>query len=275
MIHWIDRLAIWLFGKWMRCLHRADPARKIAVHRQLAEELNGLFCYIQLKMNIHPDSPRHKPDFTGEFGGFHTTQGKRSIVPFYSWDSVRRDFLVMLMREVEERAIPGVFAEVGVYRGETARLFHHYTPERVLFLFDTFEGFDPVEARRDRRAGQEVPDKLFADTSEREVIRYIGSHNERVRSFPGLFPQTADIREVKEADYAFVHLDADLYDPIKAGLEFFWPRLSPGGVIVVHDYNAWKGARQAVEEFMVANNLFGIPMPDQSGSYVLRKGNGP
>jgi len=39
--------------------------------------------------------------------------------------------------------------------------------------------------------------------------------------------------------FAFVHLDADLEAPIAAGLEFFWPRLTPGEWIVVHDYNAW------------------------------------
>jgi O-methyltransferase len=47
-----------------------------------------------------------------------------------------------------------------------------------------------------------------------------------------------------------VNLDADLYQPTKAALEFFYSRLSPGGVIFIHDHNyKWEGIKKAVDEF--------------------------
>ena len=64
-------------------------------------------------------------------------------------DTVRRDMLVLLLRDLIERRVPGDMAELGVYKGLTARLIHHYAPERTLHLYDTFQGFDP----RGRTAG--------------------------------------------------------------------------------------------------------------------------
>ena len=75
-------------------------------------------------------------------------------------------------------------------------------------------------------------------------------HNpERVVVHQGFFPATA---EGVEDRFAFVSLDVDLHDPTAAGLEFFFPRLSPGGFIFVHDYNngRYNGVRQAVEDFV-------------------------
>jgi O-methyltransferase len=69
--------------------------------------------------------------------------------------------------------------------------------------------------------------------------------------------------------FAFVHLDADLYDPIMAGLQFFYPRVAKGGIIVVHDYNSWPGARRAVDVYFQDKPEVPVPMPDKSGSVVI------
>jgi len=87
---------------------------------------------------------------------------------------------------------------------------------------------------------------------------------------PGWFPDSATA-EMRADRFAFVHLDADLEAPVAAGLEFFWSRLSPGGIVVVHDYNAWPGARIAVDRFRQCHRLVAVPMPDKCGSIVLMK----
>jgi O-methyltransferase len=86
----------------------------------------------------------------------------------------------------------------------------------------------------------------------------------------GRFPATIT-PEIERIEFAFVHLDADLFEPTMAGLEFFYPRVPAGGVIVIHDYNAWPGARRAVDEFCAGKRVFPIPMPDKSGSAVIAK----
>ena len=78
----------------------------------------------------------------------------------------------------------------------------------------------------------------------------------------GYFPDsTYDMEEIK---YSFVHIDVDLYKPTKAGLEYFWPRMSPGGYIFCHDLQAptFPAARIAIKEFCEENGVSYVPMND-------------
>jgi O-methyltransferase len=161
-------------------------------------------------------------------------------------------------------------AELGVYKGHTARLIHHYIPERPLHLFDTFDGFDSADistegSKTDRRPARSD----FSDTSVEGVLRYIEPRNDRVHIHKGRFPDSAPASDHSRL-YAFVHLDADLYAPIKAGLDYFYPRITRGGFILIHDFNAWPGTRQAVEEFFRDRAEDPIPMPDKSGSALIK-----
>jgi O-methyltransferase len=229
--------------------------------------------YLQGQMDIHPRSMWYKQDFVDRTGGFFppTDRQAREITDIDAWDCVRRDMLVLLLRSLTVRGVEGDLAEVGVYQGWTARLIHRYLPERTLHLFDTFTGFAAQDVAAEREAtGLQVNVTQFADTSEHTVRGHIGDDGTRVRMYAGFFPQTYPA-ELGDRSFAFVHLDADLYEPILAGLETFYPRLTVGGFIVVHDYNAWPGARAAVDEFFASKPEVPIPMPDKSGSVVITK----
>ena len=239
-----------------------DPSRYLArIHPFLAGP-RGFF--VQSEMDISPRSIWRNPEFIAATGGFLIPEDRveRRICQLEAWDNVRRDMLVLLMRSVLIRQIDGDFAELGVYRGITARLIHHYAPDRRLHLFDTFSGFDRREIEDASHAG------LFSDTSVAAVMRKIAPRNENIVVHAGRFPETAAQASGK---FAFVHLDADLFDPISAGLHFFYPRVSIGGMIVVHDYNAWPGARRAVDQFFASRPEVPVAMPDRSGSAVIVK----
>ena len=62
-----------------------------------------------------------------------------------------------------------------------------------------------------------------------------------------LFPGSAE--PVELSSFSFVHLDVDLYESTLAGLEFFWPRILEGGVLVSHDYSQCEGVYQAFGDF--------------------------
>jgi hypothetical protein len=68
-----------------------------------------------------------------------------------------------------------------------------------------------------------------------------------VQYYPGLFPATAEA--VAACRFSFVHLDVDLYESTRAALEFFYPRMSSGGIILSHDYVIADGVRKAFDEF--------------------------
>jgi O-methyltransferase len=176
----------------------------------------------------------------------------------------------MLWLQVErlrKSDIKGAFAELGVYKGETARMIHAMDPQRKFYLLDTFEGFDSadLEAETLRKENSRID---FSDTAL-EPVRDFVQGNENVIYVKGLFPASAS---VIDEPFALVHLDVDLYLPTKAALRFFYPRLVPGGVIIVHDYHhTWDGIKKAVDEFMPTINESLIAVPDWQGSVMIIK----
>lgn len=149
---------------------------------------------------------------------------------------------IFQMREIIDPNVNGDVAEVGVYKGGTARLLAKEFKDRDCFFFDTFEGM-PVSGDSDVHA---VGD--FADVSLAQVERLL-SDCPNAHCIAGTFPNTADA--IRDKTFAYVYLDADQYESTKDGLEFFWPRLNPGGVIALDDYK-WPncpGVERALEEF--------------------------
>jgi O-methyltransferase len=61
---------------------------------------------------------------------------------------------------------------------------------------------------------------------------------------------------------------------MKAGLEVFYDRMSPGGIFILHDYSSgwWEGAKRAVDEFLADKPERLILMPDACGTAVFRRG---
>lgn len=174
----------------------------------------------------------------------------------------------LIAAEINSRSIPGAVAELGVYQGEFAALINELFPDRNLYLFDTFEGFDEkdveIETREQlsfARAGD------FRDTGV-DLVRSRLSFPERAIFKKGRFPGTA---AGLEETYAFVSIDADLYSPVYEGLKYFYPRMHQGGYILIHDYNSlqYKGAGKAVRQYCGENNLFIVPLSDMHGSAVL------
>ena len=99
--------------------------------------------FLQGQMDINPKSRWNNISLRRETGGFYPKgdESKRQIKDLEPWDNTRRDMIILMLRTLVEKNIAGAFAELGVYKGNTARLVHHYAPERQLHRFDTFEGF--------------------------------------------------------------------------------------------------------------------------------------
>ena len=138
---------------------------------------------------------------------------------------------------------------------------------RVFHLFDTFEGFRKTDLEAEHGEASSYSTRSFADTHIPMVLRRIRG-NENIRIHKGYFPDTAG--EVSQDQFALVHIDADLHNPTRAALEFFYPRLSPGGVIFIHDYNhRWEGVKKAVDEFLVTIPEALVLVPDTDSTVMI------
>lgn len=233
--------------------------------------LKNTSFFMQGQMDISPRSRWYNREFEEETGGFFPKSSRdgRRICDLEPWDCTRRDMLVLLLRTVVEQGIDGDMAELGVYRGNTARLIHHYVPERPLHLFDTFEGFtDRSVLAEKENTNFSTKGRKFSDTSLEGVRRYVDPQNDNVHFYKGYFPDSIP-SALDSLTFSFVNLDADLFEPTLEGLKFFYPRMCTGGLLLVHDYNAWIGARKAVDEFFHDRPEMPVPMPDKSGSALI------
>lgn len=160
--------------------------------------------------------------------------------------------------------VPGVIAEVGVFQGASAKLICEVKGDRDLYLFDTFAGL-PETGKEDT----EVFWKGRYAASLARVQEFLASYP-KVQYFVGMFPASA--AELGHLRFSFVHLDVDLYESTRQSLEFLYPRLSPGGVVLSHDYNSEPGVRRAFDEFFADKPEMVIELPT-SQCMVVRQGS--
>ena len=139
---------------------------------------------------------------------------------------------------------------------EMARFVKGYFPESL--NFEVVSGSDAEQGGGDEEI-QRAP-----QTSGRNVMRV----PENVTA--ACEPQREDS---SEPCFALVSLDPDLYEPTLEGLRYFYPRLAPGGRILIHDYTScqFEGVKMAVDEYCRAHGLFVVPLMDLHGTAVLVK----
>ncbi len=138
--------------------------------------------------------------------------------------------------------VPGIIAEVGVYRGGSARLICAVKGSRDLHLFDTFAGL-PEAGEHDAKF------QKGGFASSIDEVRNFLSPFPGVHFHQGLFPATA--AGLEDLRFSFVHLDVDLYESTRAALEWFYPRMNRGSILISHDYDA-EGVHLAFDQFFAS-----------------------
>lgn len=142
----------------------------------------------------------------------------------------------------------GDIAEVGVFRGGSARIICEARANKPVHLFDTFEGLPDSEPldwnTRDRTHYERGQFAASLDS----VRNYLKPYRD-VHFYKGYFPDTAG--PVRDRTFSFVHLDVDTLKSTRGCLEFFYERMETGGVIISHDYSTAAGVRKAFDEFFV------------------------
>ncbi|MFM8578809.1 MAG: TylF/MycF/NovP-related O-methyltransferase [Planctomycetaceae bacterium] len=140
------------------------------------------------------------------------------------------------------RHLDGDMAEVGVYAGSTAKMICEAKGDKRFHICDTFEGL-PAPTPED--GGVEKQGSFACDLPS--IQRYLSGYG-NLEYHVGFCPDS--VRGVlDDTRFCFVHLDVDLYSSTKQCLEYFFPRMVPGGVLISHDYSVLDGVRQAFAEF--------------------------
>lgn len=191
----------------------------------------------------------------------------------------RRSRFRLLCGLLDEVArIEGDIAECGCFRGLSSFLMlTRLARARPGFdgagyhVFDSFEGLSEPSAA-DAVAGSDPAAERVRRMCRRgwfaaplEVVRGALAAFPAVAFHPGWIPQS--FAGLPERRYRFVHLDLDLHDPTLGALEYFFPRLAPGAIVVCDDFD-WPGERKAIEAFCARRGIGFETTPH--GQAVLR-----
>ena len=240
-----------LFSNLARGLIQGDPEARLRLLRHAA---NWLVPGYRLKW---PHMAWwHDDEFTAVLEAFREHNG---------FNTDRRWMMQQLMRLIDD--VDGNTAECGVWRGlgsyMIARVNRASNKQRTHFVFDSFEGLSTPEASDGgywQGGDMAVPEQEF----RRNVAEYADEMKIYKGWIPDCFEQAADER------FAFVHIDVDLYQPTLDSLKFFYPRLSPGGVVLCDDYGltTCPGATRAMDEFLDDKPEKALSLSAGSGFFI-------
>ncbi|MCK5249610.1 MAG: class I SAM-dependent methyltransferase [Spirochaetaceae bacterium] len=205
------------------------------------------------------------------------------VKPFTMISPERGWALAEAVRYICRSGIPGDIVECGVWKGGACLLASHILAaeetdtNRRIWLFDTFSGMVPPGsddriASSRQSLSERDPEGWWA-SSIAEVKKTLSRSHLNKESFQfvsGPVEETLD-REVPEI-IAVLRLDTDWYESTMKELEVLFPRLSPGGVLIIDDYGHFTGAKKAVDEyFRRQGETILLHRSDYTGRVLIKK----
>ena len=173
----------------------------------------------------------------------------------------RLDNLEECVSDVLERDVPGDLIETGVWRGGAcifmrAVLKSFGAADRRVWVADSFRGLPPPDAKR----LDDVEDALWNVPFLAIPIEQVKANFERynllddqVCFLQGWFKDTLPVAPIERV--AVLRLDGDMYDSTMVALRSLYPKLSVGGYVIVDDYDAVRGCKQAVDDFRAEHGI--------------------
>ena len=196
----------------------------------------------------------------------------RLVRPYSLLSNLNLFFLQELARRVDAEAIEGEFVECGVYRGGSAGVLAHHIlrskQTRRLWLFDAFAGMPEPTGQDDEYSHAIAGRFVGSEADTRRILKRIGLPEESYRVVVGWFDET--LPKAACDRIALLHVDCDFYQPVKLVLETLYPRVTPGGYVILNDYGSFQGCRQAINELLPSLGSPQLIQTDQD-AYYFRK----
>ena len=163
-------------------------------------------------------------------------------------------------------AIPGAIVECGVFKGASlARfaIFRELFPKirnRQIVGFDMFGPFPETSFEPDQEHRTKFVDSAGLESIGVEQLMNVLKHkhcDHDVELVAGNICNTVPefVERNPNIEISLLNLDTDIYEPAVTILENLYPRLKPGGVLILDDYNVFPGETKAVDEYFAGQNI--------------------
>jgi len=190
--------------------------------------------------------------------------------------------------------LPGDIVELGVYRGASLMSFANFLEirnmgdrQKQVFGFDNFLGFTTVDKKDGKQDDRVHKEQSGFDSSVfEEILRDSISIYDRDRFIPykprvilvkGNIEEMVPkfVEETPGLRICLLHFDCDMYSPTKVGLEYLWPLVVPGGVVLFDEYGIrpWEGESEAVDEYFQDKkvNIRHLDWAPNPGGYIIKE----
>ena len=222
------------------------------------------------------------------FRRYHDEQARAVMKAVKPWTMTSYDrlfALVVAVRHLVAHDIQGTVVECGVWRGGSMQavartLLDLDAADRHLHLFDTFEGMPPP-GEEDRRLKGQSAEELMRSGPRPALVRAVadlddvragmeqtGYPAELVHYHPGRVEDTIPGQAPERI--ALLRLDTDWYESTRHELDHLYDRVTPGGVVIIDDYDYWEGARKAVDEYLARTGAPLLLVPIDTGRIAVK-----
>ena len=219
----------------------------------------GLYLDLLIKVlanTIYRDPSVH-PESSGTFRLDLRTEGRDWPEVAHTMAGIRRlQNIKELAQRVIDEDIPGDFIETGVWRGGCCILMRgvlaaNAITSRKIYVADSFEGLPPPKPEKfSHDAGLNLHLHFELAVSVEQVkdnfSRY-GLLDEQVVFVKGLFQET--LPSLEAGPFALIRLDGDLYESTYVSLSALYPKVSPGGFVIIDDYGALPACKASVSDY--------------------------
>ncbi len=168
--------------------------------------------------------------------------------------------------------LPGDFVECGVNRGFLALFIYEYTGldqrGKRFFLFDTYEGIPEAQMSTEEAKFAKSKNARYYQHTDFDHVRRCFAPYRGATLVKGIVPDSLAGQEIDQV--AFLSIDMNIAAPEIAAFQWFWPRLSPGGICLLDDYNspAHRPQKAAFDALAAELGLFILALPTGQGLII-------
>jgi O-methyltransferase len=212
---------------------------------------------IRILTNLIYGDPSTNPESAGPFQPELRFAGRDWPAVAHTMIGVRRlENVRELVQRVIDESIPGDLAEAGVWRGGCCILMRavlaaNAIKDRKVYAIDSFAGLPPPKPDlfpRDKDLNLHLYPELAVSLEQvKDNFARYGLLDEQVVFVKGLFQDT--LPSLDAGPFALIRLDGDLYESTYVALEALYPKLSPGGFIILDDYKLIPSVKAAVLDY--------------------------
>lgn len=198
-----------------------------------------------------------QPNFQARVEGRDWPVLAHTMIGFKRLDNVQH-----CVEHVIKNGIPGDLIETGVWRGGSTIFMRsilkaYGVTDRTVWVADSFQGLPPPDAKNypaDRKDSHHKQSDLAVSVEQVQAnFEKYGLLDDQVRFLKGWFKDTLPTAPIKKL--AVARLDGDMYESTMDGLKALYPKLSPGGFLIVDDYGAVPACKKAVEDYRKEHNI--------------------